>query len=44
MEKLNLLSANFTSEIGRALPPRSKKGAYNDTKSVARRRFIPERY
>jgi polyphosphate kinase 2 len=26
------------------LPPRATKGAYNDTKSVARRRFIPERY
>ena len=26
------------------LPPRSTKGAYNDTKTIARRRFIPERY
>ena len=27
-----------------ALPPRSKKGAYNDVKSIANRRFVKERY
>jgi polyphosphate kinase 2 len=26
------------------LPPRSTKGAYNDAKTIARRRFIPEKY
>ncbi len=26
------------------LPPRSNKGAYNDLKSIARRRFVKERY
>lgn len=26
------------------LPKRSKKGAYDDTASIARRRFVPERY
>jgi len=26
------------------LPKRSKKGAYDDQKSIARRRFVPERY
>jgi polyphosphate kinase 2 (PPK2 family) len=27
-----------------SLPARSKKGAYNDTKSIAKRRFVKERY
>ena len=26
------------------LPKRSSKGAYNDSASIARRRFVPERY
>jgi hypothetical protein len=26
------------------LPPRSSKGAYDDDKSIARRRFVRERY
>lgn len=26
------------------LPERSTKGAYNDKKTIARRRFIPEKY
>jgi len=41
---LSLIPHKKLKEVKVKLPKRSSKGAYNDAASIARRRFVPERY